>query len=68
MYKSPQDNQLTELKQCKSEVEEIFSPKPGNWLSQHLYLKKEMLGTMLGRIPLKKLCLKVVKLGSCMKQ
>ena len=32
MNKSPQYDQQTEPKQCKSEVEEICTcPKPGNW-------------------------------------
>ena len=30
MNKSPQYNQQTEPKQCKSEVEEMCAPKPGN--------------------------------------
>ena len=33
MNKSPQYNQHAELEQCKSEVDEICLPKPGNWLS-----------------------------------
>ena len=34
MNKSPQYNQLTEPKQCKSEAEEIcILPKPGKWSS-----------------------------------
>ena len=35
MNKSPQYSQQTEPKQCKSDV----IPKPGEWPSQHLYLK-----------------------------
>ena len=30
MNKDPQCNQETEPKQCKPEVEEMYSPKPGN--------------------------------------
>ena len=44
-----------------------YSPKPGNWPSQHLYLKRDS-GFHIERISLKKLYLKVVKLGSYMKQ
>ena len=32
-------NQQTELKQCRSEVEEICTIKPGNWPPQHPDLK-----------------------------
>ena len=41
MNKSTQYNQQTEPKQYKPGVEEIciYIPKPGKWLSQHLYLK-----------------------------
>ena len=43
MNKSPQYNQQTDPKQCKSEIEEnciMNLPKPGKWPSlQHLYLK-----------------------------
>ena len=39
MNKSPQCNQQqTESKQCKSEVEELYCPKFGNWPLQHVYL------------------------------
>ena len=31
MNKSPQYNQQVKSEQCKSEVEEIYLPKPGNW-------------------------------------
>ena len=31
MKKNPQYNQQAEPKQCKSEVEEICTPEPGNW-------------------------------------
>ena len=33
MNKSPQYNQQSEPDQCKSEAEEMYSPKPRNWLS-----------------------------------
>ena len=33
MNKSPQYNQQSELDQCKSEAEEMYSPKPRIWLS-----------------------------------
>ena len=36
MNKSPQYYQQTEPKQYKSKAEEMYSPKPGNWSSQHL--------------------------------
>ena len=76
MNKSSQYNQQqTEPKQYKSEVEEFtYSPKPGNWpllqyllsVSENKY--KEIMGSMLGKISSKieetKLYLKVVKLGS----
>ena len=68
MKKSPQYNQRTELKQWKSDVEEICIPqdlKTGPIAAQ-LYLK--MVGSMLERIPLKQQYLKVIKLGSYMKQ
>ena len=38
MNRGPHYNQQAETKQCKSEVEEMYSPKPGNWSSKHLYL------------------------------
>ena len=40
MNKTPQCNQQTEPKQCEYGVEEMYSPKPGNWPSQHLYLSE----------------------------
>ena len=36
MNKSPQYYQQTEPKQYKSKVEEMYSPKTGNWSSQNL--------------------------------
>ena len=36
MNKSPQYYHQIEIKHYKSEVEEMYSPKPGNWPSQHL--------------------------------
>ena len=58
MNKSSQYNQQqTEPKQCKSEVEEFkYLPKPGNWpasISENKY--KEIVGSILERISLKKL-------------
>ena len=39
MNKGPHYHQQKEPRQCKSEIEGIYSSKPGNWTSQHLYLK-----------------------------
>ena len=54
MNKSPQYNQQTDPKQCKSEIEEnciMNLPKPGKWPSpQHLYLKINSESSMLKRI------------------
>ena len=36
MNKSPQYYHQTETKHYQSEVEEMYSPKPGNWPSQHV--------------------------------
>ena len=66
--KSPHYNQQAEPKQCKSEFEEMYSSKPGNWPSQHLYMKVNTGCLAVEKIPLKKLFLKVVKLMSYMKQ
>ena len=38
--KEPSNNQQTEPKHCMAEVEELYSLKPGNLPSQHLYLKR----------------------------
>ena len=39
LNKSLQCNQQTEPNQCKSEVEEMYSPKPRSQQLRHLYLK-----------------------------
>ena len=39
MNKSSERNQQRKPKQFLSEVEKMYLPKPGNWPSQHLYLK-----------------------------
>ena len=68
MNKSPQHNQQGEPKQCKSEVEEMYFQNLETGKHLCLNINTEILDTMLKRIPLKKAYLKIVKLGSCMKQ
>ena len=52
------------MRALSTSLENMCSPKPGNWQSQHLYQK---INTGFhARIPVKPQYLKVVKLGSYM--
>ena len=74
MNKSPEYNQHTEPKQCKSEDEEICSYSPNletGTTPQHLHTYLKINSGFHARgnpSEVKKLYLKVVKLGSHMKQ
>ena len=63
MNKSPQYNQQSEPDQCKTEAEEMYSPKPRNWLSISLNT-----GAMLNNTSEESIYVNVAKLSSYMEQ
>ena len=53
MNKSPQYNQQTEPKQCKSEAEEVAIHQILETGHRNFYILKKIVGSVLERIPLK---------------